>query len=141
MVGSPPTMSSPHCDWGWGKKWLEEARRLTVSRDRKAGGVLEGNCSDTSAHPLTLVLSPPLHLAQGLPVFASMSPAKNSSPDVEALGKINRKGIKRLGETFPFFGPGIVAPYTLELTMLERGVRKNFPVTLVPLGSRAEDLC
>jgi hypothetical protein len=27
-----------------------------------------------------------------------MSRAKNSSPDVEALGKINRKGIKRLGE-------------------------------------------
>lgn len=35
----------------------------------------------------------------------------------------------------------MVALYTLELVMLEWGVRKNFPIALVTLGSRAGDLC
>lgn len=120
-------MSSPHCVWGGGG-WLEEARRLFDSEHstKNAGGVLEGNHSDTSVHPLTLALSSPLHLAQGLLVFASTNCAKNSSPDVEALGKINRKGIKDSGKHFPFFGPGIVTLYNLG-TDVRMGSQEELP--------------
>lgn len=85
-----------------GKKWLVGVRRLLdgVHRGKNAGGLLKGKCSDT--HPLTHALSPPLHLARRELAFANMSHAKNSSPDVEALGKINRKGTERKGKTLSF---------------------------------------
>lgn len=117
-----------------------EAGRLFDSGHRtpNPGGLLKGKSSDTSTQPFTRAQSPPLHLAQRVLAFANMSHAKNSSPDVEALGKINRKGIERCGGHFPCFRAAIVAPETLELVVLKWSVRKNSWVALVTLGSRAE---
>lgn len=70
------------------------------ARGKKAG---LRHPAPTQAHPCSGLPSPrPLHLAQRMLVSASISHARNFSPDVEAPGKINRKGIERYRENHFF---------------------------------------
>lgn len=138
MVYSPPTMSSSHCGWGGVEKWLEEARRLTVStgqKGRRCPGRELLRYQRSPTHPCSV---PSPALGPGTACLCQHEPCQEFFPRCRGPWENKQERNKKTrGKHFPFFGPGIIAPYTLELIMLEWRHQEELPCNLGDTGIKS----